>query len=264
MNREVGPAAQQATSPGAPGPPNILCSSTSTTSAWASWAATAAASCAAQPQRGRPLRQRGAATPQFRARSPVHADPLGPADRALRHPLRQLARCNWPGVPGGLVAWEQTMGDVLSAAGYATAIYGKWHIGDEPGRYPTDHGFDEWYGIPHSYDECLWPDDPLYDPDRDPMSFVVESAKGGPVENLEQLTLEVRRDIDREYLTRADAFHPAQRRRRHTVLRLLQSLDAASADRAARRVQGQKRCRRLGRLPAGDGCRFRDTARSAR
>ena len=57
--------------------------------------------------------------------------------------------------------------------GYATAIYGKWHIGDEPGRYPTDHGFDEWYGIPHSYDECLWPDDPLYDPDRDPMPAVV-------------------------------------------------------------------------------------------
>ena len=111
-----------------------------------------------------------------------------------------------PGVPSGLVAWEQTMGDILSRAGYATAIYGKWHIGDEPGRYPTDHGFDEWYGIPHSYDECLWPDDPLYDPDRDPMSFVVASTKGGPVENLEQLTMEVRRNIDREYLTRADAF----------------------------------------------------------
>ena len=111
-----------------------------------------------------------------------------------------------PGVPGGLVAWEQTMGDILSRAGYATAIYGKWHIGDEPGRYPTDHGFDEWYGIPHSYDECLWPDDPLYNPGRDPMSYVVASTKDGPVENLEQLTMGVRRDIDREYLTRADAF----------------------------------------------------------
>ncbi|HUE34282.1 MAG TPA: sulfatase-like hydrolase/transferase [Mycobacterium sp.] len=124
-----------------------------------------------------------------------------------RHPVRSgLARVQWPGVPGGLVAWEQTMGDILSAAGYATAVYGKWHIGDEPGRYPTDHGFDEWYGIPHSYDECLWPDDPLYDPDRDPMSFVVEGAKGGPVENREQLTMEVRRNIDAEYLRRADVF----------------------------------------------------------
>jgi arylsulfatase len=35
-----------------------------------------------------------------------------------RHPIRSvLARVQWPGVPGGLVAWEQTMGDILSAAG---------------------------------------------------------------------------------------------------------------------------------------------------
>jgi arylsulfatase len=30
-----------------------------------------------------------------------------------------------------LVAWERTLGDLLSAAGYATAIEGKWHIGNE-------------------------------------------------------------------------------------------------------------------------------------
>lgn len=34
-----------------------------------------------------------------------------------------------PGDDGGLVAWERTMGDVLSAHGYATACAGKWHIG---------------------------------------------------------------------------------------------------------------------------------------
>jgi len=111
-----------------------------------------------------------------------------------------------PGKPGGIVAWERTMGDILSEAGYATAIYGKWHVGDSEGRFPTDHGFDEWYGIPHSYDECLWPDDPFYDPERDPVSHVVESVKGGPLVELEQLTMEVRRNIDREYLTRAEAF----------------------------------------------------------
>ena len=49
---------------------------------------------------------------------------------------------------GGLVAWERTMADVLSAKGYATACVGKWHIGSSQGRWPTDHGFDEWYGIP--------------------------------------------------------------------------------------------------------------------
>jgi arylsulfatase A-like enzyme len=66
------------------------------------------------------------------------------------------------GSHAGLVKWERTMGDILSDAAYATACIGKWHIGDSAGRWPTDHGFDEWYGIPRSYDECLWPDDPWY------------------------------------------------------------------------------------------------------
>lgn len=81
------------------------------------------------------------------------------------------------GSEGGLVAWERTMGDLLSANGYATACVGKWHIGESDGRWPTDHGFDEWYGIPRSYDECLWPDDPWYDPERDPVANVVEAAR---------------------------------------------------------------------------------------
>ena len=55
------------------------------------------------------------------------------------------------GSHGGLVKWERTMGDIFSEAGYPTAIVGKWHIGDSDGRWPTDHGFDEWYGIPRSY-----------------------------------------------------------------------------------------------------------------
>jgi arylsulfatase len=32
--------------------------------------------------------------------------------------------------------------------GYATAIFGKWHLGGEPQSLPTAHGFDEFYGIP--------------------------------------------------------------------------------------------------------------------
>ncbi|RJP18020.1 MAG: arylsulfatase [Candidatus Abyssobacteria bacterium SURF_5] len=110
------------------------------------------------------------------------------------------------GTGTGIVAWERTMGDILSEAGYATACYGKWHIGAEKGRWPIDHGFDEWYGIPRSYDECLWPDDPWYDPRRDPMSYILEGKKGGDIEAVRQLTLEARRDIDLEYMSRAKAF----------------------------------------------------------
>jgi arylsulfatase A-like enzyme len=113
------------------------------------------------------------------------------------------------GAPGGwgLVAWERTLGDVLSEAEYSCAAYGKWHVGEGRGRWPTDKGFEEWYGPPRTYDEALWPTDPWYDPRRDPVSRMVEIRRGDDdVTEGEQLTLEVRRDCDREYLRRAESF----------------------------------------------------------
>jgi arylsulfatase len=111
------------------------------------------------------------------------------------------------GEEGGLVAWECTMGDVLSDAGYACACYGKWHIGTSDGRWPTNHGFDEWYGPIRSYDECLWPTRAEYDPRRDARSPVLESSRGKAARAaIDILTTDVRRDIDLEYLKRAETF----------------------------------------------------------
>jgi arylsulfatase A-like enzyme len=81
------------------------------------------------------------------------------------------------GESGGIVVWEPTMAGVLSAADYATACFGRWHIGAEAGRWPTDHGFDVWYGPPRSYDECLWPDGPWYDPQVVPTACMLEGRK---------------------------------------------------------------------------------------
>ena len=61
------------------------------------------------------------------------------------------------GGPYGLVQWEETIAKVLSKKGYATGHFGKWHLGNVPGRFPTDQGFDEWYGIPDTTDETLCP-----------------------------------------------------------------------------------------------------------
>ena len=47
---------------------------------------------------------------------------------------------------------EQTLAQVLKAAGYATGMVGKWHLGHQPGVLPTDRGFDEYYGMPYSND----------------------------------------------------------------------------------------------------------------
>jgi arylsulfatase A-like enzyme len=107
----------------------------------------------------------------------------------------------------GLVSWERTLGDLLTDAGYRCSVYGKWHVGEGPGRWPTDHGFEEWYGHPRTYDEALWTTDPWYDPDRDPTSHMVQIGRGQTdVTELEQLTPEVRRDCDLEYLRRAEGF----------------------------------------------------------
>jgi arylsulfatase len=61
------------------------------------------------------------------------------------------------GAPEGLTQWEVTLAQLLSAQGYATGMWGKWHLGSADERLPTNRGFDEWYGIPRSYDEALWP-----------------------------------------------------------------------------------------------------------
>lgn len=55
----------------------------------------------------------------------------------------------------GLNASEVTIAEMLKKKGYATAIYGKWHLGHHAEFLPTRHGFDEWFGIPYSND--MWP-----------------------------------------------------------------------------------------------------------
>ena len=58
----------------------------------------------------------------------------------------------FPGWPIGLDPGEVTIARVLRDTGYATMAIGKWHCGDQPDFLPTNHGFNEWYGIPYSND----------------------------------------------------------------------------------------------------------------
>lgn len=53
---------------------------------------------------------------------------------------------------GGLPNNETTFAEALSQAGYITGAMGKWHMGQRPKFYPTNHGFDSYYGIPFSCD----------------------------------------------------------------------------------------------------------------
>src|SRR5512146_1860147 len=53
---------------------------------------------------------------------------------------------------------ETTLGEVFKSRGYATAAFGKWHLGHHPQFLPTRHGFDEYFGLPYSND--MWPKHP--------------------------------------------------------------------------------------------------------
>jgi arylsulfatase A-like enzyme len=109
----------------------------------------------------------------------------------------------------GLMRSEYSLARMLSDAGYATGIFGKWHLGQTVGRFPTDHGFDEWFGIPNSSDESLWPDnDMLHLEDHPGLEYehVMESVKGEVPRKLRIYDLEARTRIDREITDRAIDF----------------------------------------------------------
>ncbi len=55
----------------------------------------------------------------------------------------------------GLNPEEMTIAEVLKQKGYATACFGKWHLGHQPKFLPPNQGFDEYFGIPYSND--MWP-----------------------------------------------------------------------------------------------------------
>src|SRR5438132_2353368 len=58
----------------------------------------------------------------------------------------------------GISDKEKTIAQVLKPRGYATAVYGKWHLGHHPPFLPTRHGFDDYLGLPYSND--MWPRHP--------------------------------------------------------------------------------------------------------
>ena len=60
----------------------------------------------------------------------------------------------------GINPAEDTMAEVLNRRGYATAVFGKWHLGDREPFLPPHHGFDEYLGLPYSNDMRKKPNKP--------------------------------------------------------------------------------------------------------
>ncbi|HEU4429652.1 MAG TPA: sulfatase-like hydrolase/transferase, partial [Myxococcota bacterium] len=74
-----------------------------------------------------------------------------PRGHAVNHVHRMSGR------PVRIPADEILLPEALSAAGYATAMVGKWHLGDEAPSLPNDLGFDHYFGVLHSNDMAPLP-----------------------------------------------------------------------------------------------------------
>ncbi len=76
-----------------------------------------------------------------------------------RHPVRTgLLSVLWPGQTEGLSPKEVTIAEVLSKAGYHTAMWGKWHLGELPEQAPENQGYDyAYYGLFNGAPDA-WPE----------------------------------------------------------------------------------------------------------
>ncbi len=106
----------------------------------------------------------------------------------------------------GLVQWEVTMAEMLSEAGYATGMFGKWHLGRTDGRFPTDQGFDEWYGVPNSTDESVYTSTPGFAESGVQEAYVMEARRGETPTRVRPYRLDYRPLIDRDLTDRAIDF----------------------------------------------------------
>jgi arylsulfatase len=106
----------------------------------------------------------------------------------------------------GLVQWEYTIAEMLSDAGYATGMFGKWHLGRTKGRFPTDQGFDEWYGIHNSTDESTYYGRPGFAESGVKETYVMEGKKGEEPIKIRPYRLDYRPIIDKDLTDKAIDF----------------------------------------------------------
>ncbi len=111
-----------------------------------------------------------------------------------------------PGQPTGLVTWERTVAELLADQGYATAHFGKWHLGGLPERHPNARGFDEWWGLLETHDSSLWETSPGYDPAVVPPERLWQGRAGSASQPAGDYGVEARRHFDAEIFARTEDF----------------------------------------------------------
>jgi arylsulfatase len=112
--------------------------------------------------------------------------------------------------PNGLAPWEYTIAELLSDAGYATSLWGKWHLGEIEGRLPNNQGFDEWWGYKNSADEAGYTSYATYRAIAKLKGMespkIWEGRKGQKSTAVRELNLEVRPLLDELIVDKATDF----------------------------------------------------------
>jgi len=111
-----------------------------------------------------------------------------------------------PGEPDGLALWEYTIAELLSDSGYATALYGKWHVGSKVGRLPNNHGYDEWWGINEGSNAAGYTDTPQFDPEVAEIPHIWQGVKGKKSTKVRIYDKKAKNSLDRETTERTIAF----------------------------------------------------------
>jgi Sulfatase len=174
------------------------------------------------------------------------------------------------GNPYTLPANAFTMGELFKSVGYATAIFGKRHLGSASQSLPTAHGFDEFYGIPPdiSWDAATYPatialthsSDEPYEALLRTGPQIVEAKAGGQLRTVKPFTEDVRANIDNDLVDRSIGFMRRQKAAGRPVLAVL---DGALPEPAFATVQGQVADRQLRRQDNGRGLPRRPDPRHA-
>jgi arylsulfatase len=109
----------------------------------------------------------------------------------------------------GMTLWEVTIAEALRSVGYATALFGKWHVGGnewEGRREPTHQGFDEWWGIPGTSHTAQFTSFDDFDADRFGVPYIWEGKSGEPSRRVAPYDSDSRRTIDRDAALRGIEF----------------------------------------------------------
>lgn len=118
-----------------------------------------------------------------------------------------------PGEPQGMAPWEYTLPELLKDAGYETALFGKWHLGNTDGRLPNDQGYDQWWGIKETSNQAAYAETPQFDPTIYPIPYIWEGVKGKKSKKVKPFTTKSKRVLDREIVEKSEDYIKNRSRR---------------------------------------------------